>query len=168
MSRLILFVAGAASAVTASVGTFSVAGMGTHPISAKQIMVESDFGEIRRQALLSHPVGSRISDVAEAMEKLGFRCRYHPNLVENSTAPTILCDSNGHNGAGLSRLDVQIIARDGTLADIVVSNGLDNLEASAITPDPNPGGRTPELRVTRPAPDPEWDAILARAAGHRF
>ena len=36
------------------------------------------------------------------------------------------------------------MARNGAMSDIAVGNGIDPFEASARTPDPNPGGRRSE------------------------
>lgn len=162
-----LLFAGIASAATIATGIHSVDASRPPPTPVQALLTGSDFGMIRRGALAEHPIGSKIADVAVAIGKLGFACRYRPQLIENTTAPLVLCRSSGLGATVSSRLDLTLVARNGTLTDIAVSNGLDGLEASAETPDPNPGGAIPPPAVPPVVADPEWDAILA-AAGKRY
>ncbi len=162
-----LFLAGLVSAVTMTAGVQSVSESGPRRESTYALMTGSDFGMIRREVLSDHPIGSKIADVADAIGKLGFTCRYRPHLIENTTAPTVLCHSSGRGDTVASRLDVVLVARNGTLTDVAISDGFDDLVASAMTPDPNPGGQLPEPAAAPVVSDPEWDAILT-AAGKRY
>jgi hypothetical protein len=164
MSRVILVVAGAASVATATSGIYSVAGSTAAERQERRIISETDFGQVRRTTMTAHPIGSKVEDVAKAMTGAGFRCEFRPHLIENITAPTVVCNSNGHGTAGQSRLVVVIIARNGQLTDVAVSNGLDPVEANALTPDPNPGGGVPAAPPMRKEADPEWDRIVNAAA----
>ena len=162
-----LLFAGMASAATMATGVHSVNETRPPQIPIQALLIGSDFGLIRRQALSEHPIGSRIDEVADAFGKLGFSCRFRPHLIEDTTTPTVLCRSTGQGTTLSSRLDLTLVARNGTLTDIAVSNGLDGLQASAEQPDPNPGGEVPAAAIPPLVPDPEWDAIL-REAGKRY
>lgn len=162
-----LFFTGMASALTITAGYRSVKETRPPPARVEVLLTGSDFGLIRRQALAEHPIGSRIEDVADAVGALGFACRRRSHLIENTTAPTVFCRSMGRGATVSSRLNLTLVARNGTLTDIAVNDGLDELEASAETPDPNPGGHIPASSVPPVVPDPEWDAILANA-GKRY
>lgn len=158
-----LVLASMASMATVTAGVHSVGDEDPQNKTARALVLGSDFGLIRREALAEYPIGSKVGDVAQAMEALGFTCHYHPHLIENTTAPTATCTSDGRTVKPMPRLNLVLVARNGTLTDVVISNGLDGLEASAATPDPNPGGQTPVITTAPPEPDPEWDAILAEA-----
>lgn len=158
-----LIFAGMASALTTTAGVFSVSVTGPQETTAQALSKGSDFGLIRRQALVEHPIGSQIGDVAKAFEALGFSCKFRPHVIDNITAPTVVCRSHALGKSVMPRLDVVLVARNGALTDIAVSNGLDGVEASAETPDPNPGGMMSAPAAVAPLPDPEWDAILAEA-----
>ncbi len=163
MSRLMLVMASMASVATATAGIHSVSSASPRNRTADALTVGSDFGLIRRETLSEYPIGSKVGEVAQAIEALGFSCQYRPHLIENTTAPTVTCRSNGRSPTPMSRLDLVLVARNGALTDVAVSDGLDGVEASAATPDPNPGGLIPAAGLAPPAPDPEWDDILATA-----
>ena len=158
-----LVMASMASVATATAGMHSVSVTSPQHKTAEALTGGRDYGLIRREALAEYPIGSKASDVAQAIEALGFSCRYRPHLIENTTAPTASCMSGSHSATPMPRLTFVLIARNGALTDIAISNGLDGVEASAATPDPNPGGAVPAASLTQPAPDPEWDGILAAA-----
>lgn len=167
MKKIIVMAVGAVSALGAAAAIFVVLSGASGKGASRHFMMGTDFGAIRREALGLHPIGSQIAAVAQTMTDLGFRCYNRIQVLDNITAPSVVCDSNGRGEFTSSRISVVLIARNGALTDVAVSDGFDPLEASAKTPDPNPGGHLPGPIPRYDARDPEWDEILAAAAKPR-
>ncbi len=132
--------------------------------SDHRAMTGTDFGRIRREALDLHPIGSKLADVASSLDGLGFSCRRRAHLVVNVSAPTMTCESNGRGGSASSRIALTLVARNDSLVDVSVSDGFDPMQASAITPDPNPKGQLPRPAIRPVLSDPAWNRILEDAA----
>ncbi len=167
MKKHLVLTVGAAGVLAAATGVFAVMSAASGMGASGHVMTGTDFGAIRREALALHPIGSKIGAVADTMDRLGFRCYARVHTIENITAPSVVCDSNGRGGFTSSRIAVVLIARNGALTDVAVSDGFDPLEADAGTPDPNPGGRLPGPIPHYDVVDPEWDQILAEAVRPR-
>lgn len=104
-------------------------------------LIGDDFGRLRREALDLFTRGQPVVEVKDGLTALGFQCAPAHRLPANINAPSIECDSAGRGYPEMSRMEVTVMARNGTMSDIAVGNGIDPFEASARTPDPNPGGR---------------------------
>ncbi len=96
----------------------------------------SDFGALRRDALDLFPRGSPIAAAAEGLKALGFQCAPARHPLANINAPSVQCDSAGSGYPQWSRLQVTVMARNGTVSDIAVGNGFATAIADARTPDP--------------------------------
>lgn len=129
-----------------------------------RVMTGTDFGQIRREALQRHPIGSKVAGVTSSLNELGFRCYQRARPAMMMSAPTVTCESNGRGGAASSRIALTLVARNDSLVDVSVSDGFDPMQASAKTPDPNPKGQLPRPAARPLVLDPEWNQILEAAA----
>lgn len=119
-------------------GTLSDGGSADHKLMGE------DFGRLRREALELFTRGQPVVAVKDGLKALGFQCAPAHRLAANINAPSIECDSAGRGYPKVSRMELTVMARNGAMSDIAIGNGLDPFEASARTPDPNPGGRRRE------------------------
>lgn len=137
------------SGVMAGAATLAVIGTGLAVTTggggqAGRKLIGEDFGRLRREALDLFTRGQPVVEVKEGLTALGFQCAPTRRLAANINAPSVECDSAGRGYPAMSRMEVTVMARNGAMSDIAVGNGIDPFEASARTPDPNPGGRRSE------------------------
>ena len=141
MDRRRGLIGSAAALVVIGAGLASTLG-GSGPADRK--LMGEDFGRLRQEALDLFTRGEPVVAVKDGLKALGFECAPAHRLAPNINAPTIECDSAGRGYPEVSRMEVTVMARNGAMSDIAIGNGLDAFEASARTPDPNPGGRRSE------------------------
>ncbi len=131
------------AAVLLIVGSGLATTLGEGGADKRKLMGE-DFGRLRREALDLFTRGQPVVAVKDGLTALGFACAPAHRLPPNINAPSIECDSAGRGYPEVSRMEVTVMARNGAMSDIAIGNGIDPYEASARTPDPNPGGRRSE------------------------
>ncbi len=100
----------------------------------RDALMGEDFFAIRREALALFPRGSRLSQAAERLIAIGFRCSGIPHKMANVNAESLICESHGRGYPASPAFNVTILARNGLLSDIEIWNMLD--KADAETPEP--------------------------------
>lgn len=134
-------IGGAAVLVGLGIGLASTLSDGS---PADRKLMGEDFGRLRREALDLFTRGQPVMAVKDGLNALGFQCAPAHRPAANINAPTLQCDSAGRGYPEVPRMEVTVMARNGAMSDIAIGNGIDPFEASARTPDPNPGGRRSE------------------------
>lgn len=138
--------------VMAGTATLAAIGMGLGLTlggsgQADRALIGEDFGRLRREALDLFTRGQPVVEVSKGLKALGFQCAPAHRLAANINAPIVECDSAGRGYPEVARMEVTVMARNGTMSDIAIGNGIDPFEANARTPDPNPGGRRSQTAV---------------------
>ena len=77
---------------------------------------------IRQQALEMFPRGSRLDDAATHLAGIGFECQSMTHFLADTSAPSLLCASNGRGYPDFPGINVTLVTRNGLIADIDVWN----------------------------------------------
>lgn len=120
---------GLAGILVAGGGAFALLPQGP----SRDALMGQDFFAIRREALALFPRGSKLSEAADQLVAIGFRCSGIPHKMANVNAESLVCESHGRGYPFTPAFNVTVLARNGLLSDIEIWNMLD--KADAETPE---------------------------------
>ena len=91
-------------------------------VAAQQALKSASLTSVRQQALHLFPPGSRLDDAASRLADIGFDCQTMQHFLADTSAPSLLCASNGRGYPDYPAVNLTLITRNGLIADIDVWN----------------------------------------------
>jgi hypothetical protein len=91
-------------------------------VAGRQELKSTSLTNVRQQALELFPRGSRLEEAASHLATIGFDCQAMQHFLADTSAPTLLCASNGRGYPDYPAVNLTLVTRNGLIADIDVWN----------------------------------------------
>lgn len=142
---------GRAVAVLGAVAAVAGGWSGYNRATNQQALKNTNLTDIRQQALTMFPRGSRLDAAAGHLAGIGFDCQAMKHFLADTSAPSMLCASNGRGFPDYPAINMTLFTRNGLIADIEIWNVMARADSDLDDVDMTATGSIRRRRTAAPA-----------------